>query len=150
MKRIITLSIALVLGIVLVSLISSDSTANAAPPRIYTADTGVIPLAANKVLRLTIVGLGPGAGPHVRFGRFSYARADYCGDGLCTLTITSRTTSDPITLMPGDAASFDILVAGTYGRGVVESDSPNVRVNASIIDTVTGQVDAVLIGLLVP
>ena len=54
MKRRIALSIALVLSIVSVSLMSSDSTANAARPQTYVADTGMITLGANQLLRITV------------------------------------------------------------------------------------------------
>lgn len=146
MKRRITLSIALVLSIALLSLMSSDSTANAARPQRYVADTGMIPLGPNQLLRITVV---PAAGGVVPTGtvtftvdNVSYARGT-CNGGVCKYSVSSQTTSDPITLAPGEAASVD-SAPGDYAvwrAHFGESPSlPNVQVNAFIIDATTGAV----------
>jgi len=143
MKRGITLSIALVLSIVLVSLMSSDSTANAARPQ-YVADTGMIPLAANQLLRITVA---PEAGLVVPTGSVvftidgnTYAPGT-CNGGVCKHFISSQTTSDPITLAPGEAVSVDSAPGHTAQfRLRFGSELPNVQVNALIIDTTTGAV----------
>ena len=53
MKRRITLSIALVLSVVLLSLMKSDSTATAAPPQRYAYDTGYLAPGAGQFVRIT-------------------------------------------------------------------------------------------------
>lgn len=144
MKRRMTLSIALVLSIVLVSLMNSDSTANAARPQRYVADTGMIPLGANQLLRVTVV---PVAGGGVPTGTvvFTIDGNTYtpgtCNGGVCKHFISSQTTSDPITLAPGEAVSVDSAPGHTAQfRLRFGSVLPNVQVNALIIDTTTGAV----------
>ena len=146
MKRKITLSVALVLSVALL-LMTFDSATRAQPPERFVADTGVVKLGPNQILRITI---GPDIRDRiiVRFEQTSYTQNGCNADGVCKLTGTNTLTG-PITLMPGEAASYDILAAGTYGRGIVVTNNRNAHVNASIIDMTTGQVDAVLIALLV-
>ena len=143
MKRRLTLSIALVMSIALVSLMSSDSTANAARPQ-YVADTGMIPLGANQLLRITVA---PKAGAVVPTGSvvFTIDGNTYtpgtCNGGVCKHFISSQTTSDPITLATGEAVSVDTAPGHTAQfRLRFGSVLPNVQVNALIIDTTTGAV----------
>ena len=146
MKRRITLSIALVLSIVLVSLMSSDSTANAARPQTYVADTGMIPLGANQLLRITVAPADGGVVPTgtVTFtvDGVTYVRGT-CDGGICKYFSSSQTTSDPITLALGEAVSVD-TVTGATGQFTLtfngQTGLPNVRVNALIIDTTSGAV----------
>jgi hypothetical protein len=55
MKRKITLTVALVVSVVLVSLMSSDAPVRAAPPQRFKVDTGVIIPGPNQKLRVTVV-----------------------------------------------------------------------------------------------
>ncbi len=97
MKRKITLSIALVLSIVLVSLMSSDSTVNAEQTQRYRYDTGIVPLGEGQTLRI-VVSSGFGGGPRVvQFRRLEYMQTT-CQQGICKQVISAQTTSDPITL----------------------------------------------------
>ena len=142
MKGRITFSIALVLSIALVSLMSSDSTANAARPQ-YVADTGMIPLAASQLLRITVApeaGLVPTGSVVFTIDGNTYAPGT-CNGGVCKHFISSQTTSDPITLAPGEAVSVDSAPGHTAQfRLRFGSVLPNVQVNALIIDTTTGAV----------
>ena len=141
MKRRITLSIALVVSIVLASLTNSDSRTNAAPPQRFIADTGVVTLGPDQELILTVLSGTPTMSGtfNFRIRRMNYMQ-ESCNGGVCRLAVESQTTSDVITLMPGEAAS--ILVASTLGRGIVLGDSQDMRVNAVIRNTVTGEVVA--------
>lgn len=85
----------------------------------------------------------------VRFRQMEYMQDTCNSDAVCKLTVSSQITSAPITLAPGEAASFE-LIASTYGRGIVLSDTQDARVTVQIIDTTTGQVNSVLIALLLP
>ena len=140
MKRRITLSIALALSAILLSLASFDSTAKAAPPLKFNADSGIIVLGPNQALRIMVAnGLDTAT---VRFRRLEYLQAT-CDGGACKHIISSQTLSNPITLAPGEGASFDI--AGHEGEGitvrcVVSTSLKNVQVTAEVIDTTTGQV----------
>jgi hypothetical protein len=137
MKRSISITIVTALTLMMVSLISSDSTANAAPPPIFRADTGLIIPGPHQKVRLTISGFGEDL-LRVQFRQINYSQ-EVCNGGLCKHNISSQTTSDLITLMPGEAASFDIPNTAFGVRGVVVSNRRNVRATAAIIDTITGE-----------
>jgi hypothetical protein len=139
MKRRMTLSIALLLSVVLVSLMSSDSTASAAPPQRFKFDTGLIIPGPHQKVRLTITGFGEDL-LRVQFRQINYSQ-EVCNGGLCKYNVSSQTTSDLLTLMPGEAASFTCIPDSVPGvRAVVLSDDRKARVTAQIIDTITGEV----------
>ena len=142
------MSLALVLSIVLLSLVCFPSAALAAPPQRFTAETGLIIPGPHQKVRITVTPLG-NTGLTVRFRQIEYMQDSCNPEGVCKLTISSQTTSDGITLAPGEAASQDLL-ASTYGRGIVLSNSQDARVTVQIIDTPTGQVESLLVALLLP
>jgi len=139
MKRRITLSIALVLSIGLVSLMSSDSTAKAQNQVRVVADTNMITLGQDQIIRITA---SPAGGNYT----FAFRRIDYtqgnCIGGVCKHAISSQTTSPPILLGSGEAASFDITpMSNSSGvRGVVLSNSSKVKVTAIVFDTATQRI----------
>ena len=145
MKRRITLSIALVLSIVLVSLMSSDSTVKAQPPERFSFDTGNIPLGPHQELRVTVAaGDVNGDDPiSVGFRRMEYMQTT-CSSGVCKYTVSSQTTTNPIRLMPSEAAIF--LAGGNDSnnivvvRGMVLSNSRKVKVTMIVFDTETKRV----------
>lgn len=146
MNRRITLSMALTLSIVLVTLTSSDSMVSAEPPQRFTADTGLIIPGPHQVVRISVVSVDGelGGGIYgVRFKRMDYTQ-DACTGGVCKFAVASENVSAPMPLMPGEALSVD-LGPDTQGNGVravVFSNSRNVRVNVMIIDSTTGEVVA--------
>ena len=144
MKRKIILSIALVLSVAMLSLMKSDSTAQAQTTA-TTIPVGFITIGENHILRLTV---NAGAGNDtvtVRFREQEYMPTG-CNGGVCKYAVSSQEMSPPITLMPGEAASFDFrrCVSPICGgvRGAVLSNSRNVQVNVLIIDRTTGEVVA--------
>jgi hypothetical protein len=142
MKRRITLSIALALGVVMLALISSDST-TAQPGRTFVTDSGVVTLGPNQVLRVTVAnGLNPTT---VRFRRLDYTVGS-CVDGVCKHIISSQTVSDPLTLAPGEAASYNLGDTGTHVRNVVTTNRQAVKVLYQIIDTLTNEVINAFVG----
>ena len=139
MKRRIALSLALALSAVLVSLASSDSTAQPQQRLRCTADTGVFTLGPNQKLRVVVTGMGGNDALTVRFRRMQYAQGA-CNGGVCKLGSVTDLILDPVTLMAGEAAFIDIPQGGFAGvRAAVRSSLRNVRVTAAIIDTVTGE-----------
>lgn len=147
MKRKLRLLLVVTLS-VLLSLVSLPATAQGAPPQSFRFETGLIIPGPHQILRITVVGMGTTI-LTVRFRQMEYVQ-DLCNpSGVCKLAISSQSTSAPITLAPGEGASLN-LTAGTYGRGIVLSNSQDARVTVQIIDTTTGQVNSVLIALLVP
>jgi hypothetical protein len=148
MKRQRTLAFWLKLS-VLLSLVILPATARGQQPRKFTADSGIVTLGPNQILRITV---NAGAGNDtitVRFKRMEYTPAACNANGVCKHSLSNQRTSAPLMLAPGEAASVD-LIATTYGRGIVLSDSQNARVTLQIVDTTTGQTNAVLVALLLP
>src|SRR5215203_3661486 len=123
MKRKIILSIALALSIILVSLIKSDSIVAAEIQTKFVFDTGVITLGPNQDLRLSVLSGTPTANGSFNFRvrRFGYAQ-DSCTGGVCKLSVDSQTASDLITLLPGEAAFFDIPAELQVVRAVVVTE----------------------------
>lgn len=147
MKRILTISIAL--SVVLFALMSSDSTASAARPRIFVADTGLVTLGPNQLLRITVAPAAGGDSIPTESISFNFTKIRYsqrtCDGGVCKHFVTSQTSPDPITLAPGEAASMDVLgTTNSSGDGVVllfsslPGGAATPQVNALIIDTNTG------------
>jgi len=137
MKRRITLSITLGLSIVLTLLMSSDSTVNAQNQMRYVADTSMITLGPDQTLRLTAASTG---GNHtVAFRRIQYEQSA-CNGAVCKHTVSSQTTSPPIALEPNETATFDIPSSTSGVRGVVISNSRNVKVTGIVFDTSTWRV----------
>ena len=144
MKRKITLSLALVLSVVLLSLTSSDQPARAEQRQRFAADTGVITLGPNQALRLTVVGPVGVVNPdhHIlEFRRINYTE-NVCSGNVCKQALASVSNSEAITLLPGEAASVTIgpEIYGNGIRAAVISNSRDVQVNIMIIDTATGNV----------
>jgi len=139
MKRRITLSIAITLSIVAISLTSSDTAVSAQNQIRIVGDTGVIKLGPNQVLRVGAVDGDTDGSDFLVFRRVGYTQ-DACNGGVCRLVASSQTTSSPIALMPGEAVSFQVGpdVQGNGVRVVVLSNGRNMRGNASIVDQVTG------------
>lgn len=145
MKRKITL-IALVVGGVLVSLMSFDATAWAQQRMRFRADTGIVKLGPNQVLRVTATADVDGNDfLALRFRRMQYAQGT-CDGEVCKLGSVTDLILDPITLMPGQGASMDLSQGGFNGvRIVVQSNRRNVRATAMIVNTVTGETTSQII-----
>jgi hypothetical protein len=145
MKRRITLSIALTVSVVLVSLASSDSTAQAQLEGRRVADTGIVSLGPNEELRLTLMADFNADGKvdaadYVLFRRMEYGQETCGSDGVCKLVVTSQTTTNPIRLRPGEAIHTSSSGGGLPGvRIVALSNHRSVRATATIINTITGE-----------
>ncbi|MEQ1604906.1 MAG: hypothetical protein ABL999_08555 [Pyrinomonadaceae bacterium] len=150
MKRRITLSVALLLTVAFVSLMSSDQMANAAPPRLFVTNTGAITVGPNQSLRVTVTN-GPDTSM-VQFRQLEYNPVGTCDGGVCKHMIWMQNTSPMTSLAPGEMASINFIGdTATHEVGhIITSNSQNMKVNAMIVNTETGQVEsiiAVLIGL---
>jgi len=147
MKRRNALSMMFTLSVVLVSLASSASTAQAQPAsRKVVADTGIVSLGPNQVLRLTLMGDFNGdadvdAADYALFRRMEYGQETCGGDGICKLVVTSQSATNPIRLRPGEALFFtNNPGGGLFGvRILALSNRRSVRATATIINTITGE-----------
>ena len=137
MKRGLASAVTLAVSIILLLLVSSDSTTQAQlRSKLFHWDTGVVALGPNQVLR--IVGDWNGDGDTtIGFREIKYGPGA-CQGAVCKLVVVSTTTSGPHNLAPGEAISLDLL-ATTYGRGIVSSNRKDARVTAAIINTLTGE-----------
>lgn len=144
MKRRLTLSIAFALSVVLVSLTSSDRAAQAQQGLIKIG-SGTLTLGPNQKLRLTVApGDVNGDGDiRVRFRQTGYRETDFL------LRVVAESTTNPIRLMPNQAASFDInrdqfdAVSGIVLVNRNGTGAARTRVTVHIIDTTTGEVNSV-------
>ena len=144
MKRKMTLSLMLTTSMLL-SLIGFAESVQGQQRLKPVDDTGVISLDTNEMLRLTVATGDVNGDPiAVQFRQAAYMQAS-CNGGVCKHTVVSQSTSAPVTLMPGEAASIDILSNSFGVRAMVLSNNQNVRVNAMIVDITTGNIIAVLI-----
>src|SRR5687768_13242660 len=145
MKRRISLSIALALSVILLSLMSSDSTVTAQNQMRAVADTGVVTLGPNQILRVAAAaGALNDDDMRVSFRRIKYAQGACNGDGVCKQSIVSQSMSAPITLAPNESAVVD---AADYviWRVVVFSNNRNARVTGAIINVSTGETTSQII-----
>ena len=145
MKTRIPLSIAFVLSIVTLPLMSSDSTAQAQQQRgtRFMADTGMVTLGPNQVLRMTVTtSVDPDIDRPtiVGIGEIDYVQTN-CTAGTCKHAPVNPNPVFERYDVIVDVISKDIpQKPGSSGvRGIVFSNSRNVRVTAAIINTVTGE-----------
>ena len=137
MKRSIASAIMLAVTVILLLLVSSDSSTQAQlRGKLFHWDTGVVALGPNQVLRLTGDWNGDGD-TTVGFREIKYGQGA-CNGAVCKLVILSSTTTGPLTVPAGEGISLD-LVSSTYGRGIVTSNRGDVQMTASIINTLTGE-----------
>ena len=111
------------------------------------ADSGMITIGPKEVLRLTVVAGNNNDNVRVRFRLIEYT-AGLCNGAECKHVIMSQSTSAPVRLDAGEAASSSvpIMVGGEevrYVRAVVLSDNPNVRVQGIVFDTSTQRINAI-------
>ena len=142
MKAKVTLSLAFVFCVLL-----SSTTAMAQGGVKPIADCGMIPLGPNEELRLTVaVGDVNNDNIRVRFRLIEYT-AGICTGPVCKHLVMSQTTSPALMLNANEAASTTFPAAVgeevRYVRGVVLSDSPNVRVRGIVFDTSTQRINAI-------
>ena len=105
MKRSIASAITLAVSLILLSLVSSDSTTQAQlRGKLFHWDTGVVALGPNQVLR--IVGDWNGDGDTtVGFREIKYGQGG-CNGPVCKLVILSSTTSGPHIVPAGEAIAL--------------------------------------------
>ncbi|HEY0459267.1 MAG TPA: hypothetical protein VGC97_09045 [Pyrinomonadaceae bacterium] len=75
-----------------------------------TAPVGFTALGAFQKLRPTVVNRD-NKNADIRFGQQQYTQ-EICNGGVCRHSVSSQNVSNPIRLMPGEAASIDDSVTG--------------------------------------
>ena len=139
MKLKITLSIALALSVGLAALASYETTAKAQNQVRIVADTGMVTLGPNQILRVAIMEDGS---DNITLENYVFRRITYtqgvCNGGICKHAVSSQITSPVVTLQTGEAALFDMI--DPQGQIKVLSNNRNARVNIFIIDALTGKI----------
>jgi hypothetical protein len=148
MYRRIALSLALAVS-VLLSLASLPATTQAQQRTRFRADTGLVKLGRNQVLRLDVTfdrdvnnNIADEATALVRFSTVKYVQGGCNSDGVCKHITAGSVTSGPYTLASGEAASIvtdNVDPDEFFGRVVVVSNRRNMRATATIINTITGE-----------
>lgn len=145
-----TLSIALVLSVVLLALVTSDSTAKAEPAgRRFFADTGVVTLGPDQFLRVSLAGDFNDDGA-IDAADYVFRRIGYIEQGNI-YRVASQVTTPRMRLSPGEAASIDIYQDGFNAvrcivvGNLLRTDAARVRVTAQIINMSTGEVTSHII-----
>ena len=150
MKRRITLSMALALSVLALLLASSDSTAQPQQRMRFRADTGIVTLGPNQVLRIDVtfdrdlnnyIG-DQGHTALVTFSTIKYVQGSCNSDGVCKHITAGTVTAGPYTLAPGEAASIvtdNVDPDEFFGRVLVVSNRRNLRATATIRNTITGK-----------
>jgi hypothetical protein len=149
MRRRLTGSIALALSVVLLSLMSSDSTTHAQPSEKYVWDTGIVAVGLKQVLRVNAGMNACMCDGSVKFRRISYTQTVPDAEGVTKLELNSVFVTNVVPLMPGEGVLYVAGEAGVY-RVMVLSNTRNPQVNASITDTETGQIDVIIAPVLLP
>ena len=106
------------------------------------ADTGIVSLGPNQVLRLTATEDGDSDGADfLLFRRMEYGQESCSSDGVCKLVVTSQAATNAIRLRPGAAVFYSTNPGGgLFGvRIVALSNRRSVRATATIINTITGE-----------
>lgn len=145
MKRRITISMMSMLSIVLLSMISFGSANAQQGARQVGADTGMLTLGPNEMVRLSVVAKDGASNISLRVRLTEYT-AEMCNGPVCKHVVALQTTSQPVTLDPGEAASFRTTVTGEevrYVRAVLLSSNPNVKVMGIVFDTSTQRINAI-------
>ena len=133
MTRRITFVLSVAFLLAFISLIQPEAASAQAQSNV--ADTGLIVVSPGQVLRLTAVNTGS-APVTVRFKKTEYVDAG--STGLIVRKQPVQTTSDVITLLPGQAAAVDFLYTVKDIKGEADCSSRNLRLNAFVVSPATG------------
>jgi hypothetical protein len=153
MKRKITLLSALAVTIISGLLLASNTGVEAQNQLRYSGGTGLVMLGENQNMSLTINGGSGDDAIAYRLRRTVYVKTN-CTDGVCRYVTESQTTTGTMLSAPNQSSKLDLMgnQIGTDRAVSIEvlSSSPNAVVTMQLIDVLTGQVDSVLIALLLP
>lgn len=102
------------------------------------ADTGIVSPGPGQLVRVTVASRSRDD-VRVRVRRLDYIRGD-CSQGVCALAIASQHMGDLMTLAPGQGFTVDVP-STENARVMILSDSPDLRINGTIVDAVTGKAE---------
>lgn len=132
MKRAITISVTLALCMAILSITSSHASAQVQQRRRFTIDTGVLTLAPNRTMIVTLAGdfNDDGALDDSDFLRARFTRMEFIEQGSI-YRISAQSTLAPVTLGSGQGATFDVVAAAAPTTRHVRGFLSGVYVGAS-------------------
>ncbi len=134
MKNKVTLLIAVLFSVALLP-VAAKAQSGMKP----IADTGMLTLGPNQILRLTVATGDVNGDDNIRV---RFRQMEYMEQGNI-YRVSSSSTSPPISLTSGEANLRDIPNTGSPVRGIVLSNSRNVKVVGVVFDTSTQRVVAI-------
>ena len=138
MKRKLTISIALMFGLLVLSLVKSDSTSQAQRRQMLRwYETGIVDVGTGQMFCATVV--NPTNEP-VSFTLIELRYQETCANGFCQQTEVQEQTFGPMSLAPGQGVSRE-TTPGQEVRIVIQSDGPLASVS-HIVDIDTGKVNS--------
>ena len=138
MKRKLTISIALIFGLVLLSVVKSDSTSQAQKRQMLRwYETGIVDVGSGQMLCATVV--NPTNEP-VSFTLIELMYQETCANGFCQQTEVQEQRFGPMSLAPGQGVSRE-TTPGQEVRLVIQSDGPLASLS-HIVDTDTRKINS--------
>jgi hypothetical protein len=138
MKRKLIFSIALIFGLVLLSVVKSDSTSQAQRRQMLRwYETGIVDVGPGQMFCATVV--NPTNEP-VSFTLIELLYQETCANGFCQQTEVQEQTFGPMTLAPGQGVSRE-TTPGQEVRLVIQSNGQLASLS-HIVDTDTGKTNA--------
>lgn len=138
MRRKSILSIALVVGAVLISLVSFNSTVSAQQGSFFVADSGVITLGPNQKLRVIATTASDNQSIAIKFRRCTLVQQ------TGVFTVDSSQISQVMLIAPNQARFFDVVpdASGAAIRARVGSKRADFVVTFQIINITTGEIQS--------
>ena len=134
MRTKVKLLVAVLFNIMLLS-VAAQAQAGLKP----VADTGMLTLGPNQILRITVATVGPKGDEN---SRVRLRQMEYMEQGNI-YRVSSSSTSPPISLTSDEAVSIDVPNTGSPVRAVVISNNLKVKVVGIVFDTSTQRVVAI-------
>ena len=142
MKRQLTFMLSI---LVLFVLWGSSVTAHAQTKERFVVDTGIFALLSTHELRITVATASVNDTTIVAFRRLRYSDVACNSNAVCVHEIGLDDSFTPVTIAPGEAASYRVSGLAPYPgvRVMVQSNNRDVRVTAQLINQSTGEIVAI-------
>jgi hypothetical protein len=142
MKRQLTFILSI---FVLFVLSGSSTTAQAQTKERFVVDTGIFALLSTLELRITVATASVNDTTIVAFRRLRYSDVTCNINAVCVHEIGLDDSFAPVTIAPGESASYRVSGQAPYPgvRVMVITNNRDVRVTAQLINQSTGEIVAI-------
>ena len=128
----------------IISMSTSITVAQTKKQKTFTFDTGILTLGPNQMLRIVTNNNDPDEAYSATVKRMSYLVISE--QDSVRYRLISQDTSGPILREAAEGFSIDVGTSEAV-RVLISSTSPNLRTTVQLVDTTTGNIIAILIGL---